>query len=135
MTNTKMNYVQALDIAINALRDVEGDCVDKLIALRTSIEKRNRRKPMMTNEQKAIANEKRKQNAKIKREQFVAPIIPILRDALTAPMTAKSLYEKVKDALPTDVTTGKVQAILMKEMSQEVRKIDNGRNAFLYERI
>lgn len=92
------------------------------------------RKPL-TDEQKQANSAKRKAIAAEKRKEMITPIIPILRDALSEPMTAKELYEKVKDNLPADFSWQKVQAILLKEMSPEVTKIECGRNAHQYKRI
>ena len=130
-----MTRKTAIENAI-AILSANNQNVETVETLSKILEGLNRERKPMSDEKKAEINKKRQQENKIKREALVAPVIPVLRMGLAdGDMTAKALYEKVKDSLPTDFTIGKVQAILLKEMSSEVQKIENGRNAFTYRLI
>ena len=82
-------------------------------------------KPHTTSpEAKSKANEKRKAATAAARSALMEQVLPVLRDALTEPMTAKALFEKAKDGLPADFTAAKVQYILLHEMADEVVKTE-----------
>jgi len=73
---------------------------------------------------KAKQNAKRKeQNAKA-RAELIAKVAPVLRNYLTADITAKDLFEVAKGELPADFTVGKVQAVLLREMAPELIKTE-----------
>ena len=50
--------------------------------------------------------------------------MPILRDVMTADMTAKEIFSAAQERLPQDFTAAKVQAILLREMKDEVIKTE-----------
>ena len=99
---TKMTYVQALDIAINALTGSEGEVVDRLIALRASIEKKNSADKKPTKTQLA--------NADIRNE-----ILALLSDGVSRTIS------EIAEAIPAlhDATSQRVSALLTPLMKDE----------------
>ena len=69
-----------------------------------------------------------KANAKAKRADaratLMAQVVPILRDVMTADMTAKEIFSAAQERLPQDFTANKVQAVLLREMKDEVIKTE-----------
>lgn len=51
-------------------------------------------------------------------------VLPIIREAIADGGTAKEIFERCDDALPDDLTSAKVQYILLHEMKDEVEKIE-----------
>lgn len=126
----KMTKIDALRIAIDDLHTLEA--TDGTLALQApeAIEVLQKMidqlsKPHTTSpEAKSKANEKRKAATAAARSALMEQVLPVLRDALTEPMTAKALFEKAKDGLPADFTAAKVQYILLHEMADEVVKTE-----------
>lgn len=128
MKNT-MTYARALTLAIENLTEVIYDgantmeskeVVERLTALRASLAKRSQR----SDDSKAKASAKRKDaNAKA-RAELCAQIVPILREVITTDMTAKEIFTAAQERLPKDFTVGKVQAVLLREMKDEVVKTE-----------
>ena len=122
-----MTYAVAIENAINALSILDSTELDRdatiarLETLRETLAKRSGR----SEDSKAKAAEKRKAaNAKA-RAELVATVAPILRNVIDHDMTAKEIYEAAKDILPADFTVGKVQAMLLRDMKDELVKTEN----------
>ena len=77
-----------------------------------------------SDEAKAKASAKRKEQTAQARAEMVMQIAPILRKYLTTDMTAKELFEVAKGELPTDFSAPKVQNILRREMAPELIKTE-----------
>lgn len=74
-------------------------------------------------EAKAKANAARKEKTAKARAELVAHVAPILREGLSHTLigvTAKELYDLTKSNLPADFTALRVQAILLREMRDEL---------------
>lgn len=74
-------------------------------------------------ETKAKQSAARKAKTAQARAEVVAQIAPILREGLTHTLqgiTAKELFSLVKGKLPEDYTAAKVQAMLLREMRDEL---------------
>ena len=122
-----MTYATAIENAIAALSTFDSTELDRdatiarLETLRETLARRSGR----SEDSKAKAAEKRKAaNAKA-RAELVATIAPILRSVIDHDMTAKEIHEAAKDMLPADFTPGKVQAILLREMKDELVKTEH----------
>ncbi len=134
----KMTKIDALRIAIDDLRTMEatdGTLVpqahEAIAVLQKMIDQLS--KPHTTSpEAKSKANEKRKAATAAARSALMEQVLPVLRDALTEPMTAKALFEKAKDGLPADFTSAKIQYILLHEMADEVVKTETKGEANTY---
>ena len=129
-----MTYAVAIENAIDALSILDSHELDRdatiarLETLRETLAKRSGR----SEDSKAKAAEKRKAaNAKA-RAELVATVAPILRGVIDHDMTAKEIYEAAKDMLPADFTVGKVQAMLLREMKDELVKTENKNKANTY---
>lgn len=119
MKNT-MTYAVALSTAIDTIKDTNPEVAERLTALRETLAKRSQR----SEDSKAKANAKRKDaNAKA-RAELCAQVVPILREVITTDMTAKDIFAAAQDRLPKDFTAPKVQAILLREMKDEVVKTE-----------
>ena len=74
----------------------------------------------VSDEAKAKANAKRKEQTAQARAALIAQVAPVLRKYLTADITAKELFEVAKTELPADFTAARVQAVLLREMKPEL---------------
>lgn len=136
MKNT-MTYARALTLAIENLTEVIYDgantmeskeVVERLTALRATLAKRSQR----SDDSKAKASAKRKDaNAKA-RAELCAQVVPILREVITTDMTAKEIFTAAQERLPQDFTVGKVQAVLLREMKDELVKTETKGKANTY---
>ena len=119
MKNT-MTYAIALSTAIDTMKNDYPEVTERLAALRDNLAKR--------------ANNSENVRAKnaAKRAEMVGKIIPILRKAITADMTAKEIYAAAKGELPEDFTAPKVQNILLREMAPELIKTETKGKANTY---
>ena len=81
---------------------------------------------------KAKQNAKRKEQNAQARAELVAKVAPVLRNYLTADITAKDLFEVAKGELPDGFTVGKVQAVLLREMASELIKTETKGKANTY---
>jgi len=133
MKNT-ITRVDALNFAIDELSkggqvDTEyTEVVEILAKIRDQIAK-----PHKTSEDtKARAKAKRANE----RAVLMAKVLPVLRDALSkyeVGVTAKELYANCADKLPEDFTALKVQAVLLREMKDEIVKTETKGKPNLYE--
>lgn len=136
MKNT-MTYARALTLAIENLTEVIYDgantmeskeVVERLTALRATLAKRSQR----SDDSKAKASAKRKDaNAKA-RAELCAQVVPILHEVITTDMTAKEIFTAAQERLPKDFTVGKVQAVLLREMKDELVKTETKGHANTY---
>ena len=127
MKNT-MTYAVALTTAIDTMKDTMPEVAERLTALRDTLAKRSQR----SDDSKAKASAKRKEQNAAKRAEMCAQVVPILRDAITTNMTAKEIFTAAQDRLPQDFTVAKVQAILLREMKDEVIKTESKGKANTY---
>jgi hypothetical protein len=110
-----MTKKDALTIALNTIDNAEAKAV-----IESMIAQLSKPRTPKSEEAKAKANAVRKEKTAAARAELVAKVAPVLREALTAPMTAKELFEAVKANLPEDFTAPKVQNILLREMRDEL---------------
>jgi hypothetical protein len=134
----KMNYVDALNVAIATMTAAEQDetvekAIEKLVTMRSTLQKRAETAKTPKNKEKLdVLNAKRKEaNAKA-RAEIVATVAPILRKHLTKDITAKELYEAAKGELPADYSWNKVQAMLTRELKPEVIRTERKKGGDLY---
>lgn len=117
-----MTKKNALELAISILStdNANNEAVE---TLQKMVEQLENRTPM-SEEKKAELSAKRKEATKTAREELVGKVAPVLRRYLTAPMTAKELFEVAKAELPTDFSWQKVQNVLLREMAEELVKVE-----------
>lgn len=123
MKNT-ITRVDALNFAIDCIQSApayseslgDGEVVEVLTKIRDQIAKPRK----SSDEAKAKAKAKRADA----RATMLAPVLPILREVITADMTAKEVFTAASDRLPKDFTDKKVQYILLNEMKDEVIKTE-----------
>ena len=127
MKNT-MTYAVALSTALETVKDTMPDVAERVTALRETLAKRSQR----SEDSKAKASAKRKEQNAVKRAEMCAQVVPILRDVMTADMTAKEIFSAAQERLPQDFTAAKVQAILLREMKDEVVKTETKGKANTY---
>lgn len=78
----------------------------------------------VSDDTKAKANAKRKNDTAVARAELVATVAPVLRKYLAADMTAKELYDAAASELPADFNWQKVQNVLLREMKDELVKTE-----------
>lgn len=129
----KISYTDALTYALNTLNpETDGEVIEKLSALRSTIANRNAQRK--SEDSRAKANQKRKEKASAERQAIVSVVAPVIRKFLSANggMTAKAIYESVADELPADFSANKVQYLLLHEMAGEVVKTETKGQANTY---
>lgn len=135
----KMTKIDALNVALSTLTadsyEVKHDAVfsDGTPTIRTEtytqqevrevIEKMIAQlsKPRKTSDE---AKAKRKEKNAAARATLMEQVLPTIREGIADGGTAKEIFERCKDALPSDFTDKKVQYILLHEMADEVEKIE-----------
>ena len=133
-----MAYKDAIEMAIEIINgndtinsEQTTKCLEKLATLYTKYSTPR----TVSEEAKAQANAKRKeQNAK-ERNALMEKVLPVLREGLTHTqigLTAKELYDTTKASLPEDFSDKKVQYILLHELASKVEKIEAKGKANLY---
>ena len=133
----KMTYVTAIENAIEVMGMLDStECdrdatIERLEALRATLVKRNER----SDEAKEKASAKRKEQTAAKRAELCAQVMPILREVITTDMTAKEIFTAAQERLPQDFTANKVQAILLREMKDELVKTEAKGKANTYRLI
>lgn len=130
-----MTKNDALTFAIDALLKNPCEEVSNVVTVLAKMREQLSRKPL-TDEQKEARNAANRAKTAEKRAALMATVIPVLTKAFRRfemPVTAKELYENVKDELPADFTAGKVQDILLREMAPILHKIETKRYANMYE--
>ncbi len=124
MKNT-LTRVDALNFAIETISNIE--CYDDDVArheeIVTILEKIRDQiaKPHKTSDE---AKAKRKEKNTAARAALMEQVLPTIREGISDGGTAKEIFERCKDALPSDFTANKVQYILLHEMKDEVEKIE-----------
>lgn len=131
----KMTYVDALNTAMDALRtaytadnETVMKAVEKLSAIRDTYQRRADERAPLSDKAKAI----RKAQTAERRAALVARVAPILRAHLSQPITAKELFEAVKDEIP-DFSPAKVQNVLLREMRDELNIVEAKGKANTYQ--
>ena len=120
----KMTKNVALTTALSFVPETETEVREILTNMVAQLSK-----PRKTSEE---AKAKRKeQNAKARME-LVSQVAPILRKYLSQPMTAKELFEVAQSELPEGFTPNKVQAMLLREMKEELVKTETKGKANTY---
>ena len=125
----KMNYTDALTIAIDTLTATEqtetvAKAVEKLSTLRSTYQHRTENRSTMSDEKRAEQSAKRKAETAAARAELMAQVGPIMRKYLVEAHTAKEVYEMAKDELPADFTWNKVQSVLIRDMKDELIKVE-----------
>lgn len=118
MKNT-ITRVDALNYAINAIdqcTETDAEVVTILEKIRDQIAKPHK----TSDEAKAKAKAKRADA----RAELCAQVVPILREVITTDMTAKEIFAAASDRLPKDFSDKKVQAVLLREMKDELVKTE-----------
>ena len=123
-----MTYSAALNTAIDTMTKDYPEVAERLTALRDTLAKRGQR----SENSKAKASAKRKEQTAAKRAEMCAQVVPILRDVITTDMTAKEIFTAAQNRLPADFTAGKVQNILLREMAPELVKTETKNKANTY---
>lgn len=117
MTKKSALELAVATLAINSANDEAVEVLNKMI------EQLESRKPM-AEEKKAELNAKRKEATATARKEMIEKVVPVLRKYLTAPITAKELFEVAKSELPADFSWQKVQNVLIRELAPEVNKVE-----------
>ena len=125
-----MTYAVALSTAIDTMKDTNPEVAERLSALRETLVKRGER----SDEAKEKASAKRKEQTAAKRAELCAQVVPILREVIISDMTAKEIFTAAQERLPQDFTANKVQAILLREMKDELVKTEAKGKANTYRR-
>jgi len=129
MKNT-LTRVDAMNYAIAAITNSTevltnpDEIVEVLTKIRDQIAK-----PRKTSDE---AKAKRKEKNAAKRAALMEQVLPVIREGISDGGTAKKIFERCKDALPSDFTTNKVQYILLHEMKDEVEKIETKNKPNVY---
>lgn len=109
-----MTKKEALTIAMSAVTNEEVKATIQNMINQLSQPHR------VSEDTKQRQNAKRRTETAAARAELTARVIPVLRAAITAEMTAKEIYTAAKDNLPEDFTANKVQNILLREMRDEL---------------
>lgn len=118
-----MTKKNALELAISVLStDAAND--EAVGTLQRMINQLDKPRSPISEEKKAAINAKRKEATATARAELVAKVAPVIRKTAVTPMTAKEIYEAVKDELPADFTVNKIQNILIREMAPELDKVE-----------
>lgn len=128
-----MTKIDALNTAIAALSTDNAN--DETIEILQKMVAQLSKPRVISDEAKAKANAKRKEQTAQARNALMEKVVPVLREALTHTqigVTAKELYDLAKDKLPEDFSAAKVQYILLHEMASEVVKEETKGKANTY---
>ena len=126
MKNT-ITRVDALNLAIDTIktyRENDAAVCDILAKIRDQIAKSRK----TSDEARAKAKAKRADA----RATLMAQVVPVLRGVITTDMTAKEIFAAAQERLPQDFTANKVQAVLLREMKDEVIKTETKGKANTY---
>lgn len=111
-----MTKKDALTVALNFVPADEGKAREIITSMIEQLSKQRK----TSDEAKAKAKAKRADA----RAELCAQVVPILREVITTDMTAKEIFAAASDRLPKDFSDKKVQAILLREMKDEVVKTE-----------
>lgn len=131
MAKNTITYTTALDYVLTNY-PVPENIAERLTALKASVEKRNASHG--SDEAKAKANEKRKAETAAKRAEFLAKVVPIVREGLsTTQRTDKEIYAAIEHDVPADLTLERVRYMLVhNEVGADVVTVKNGKNPNTY---
>lgn len=124
----KMTKVQALYNVLNGYEEMDMETRLILENMVAHLEKPRK----TSDEAKAKASAKRKEQTAKARMELCEQVIPILREAITKDMTAKEIFEVARERLPEGFTAPKVQNILLREMAPELIKTETKGKANTY---
>ena len=130
MKNTITKSV-ALSTALTFIPENETEIREVITKMVDQLAKRRE----VSDEAKEKQNAKRKEQNAQARAELIAKVAPVLRNHLTADITAKDLFEVAKDELPEGFTANKVQAVLLREMASELVKTETKGKANTYRLI
>lgn len=117
---TKKNAIERA-IAVLSFDNANDETVETLQKMLEGLEKAH---TPMSEEKKAELSAKRKEATSTARKELIEKVAPVLRKYLTAPVTAKELYETAKAELPADFSWQKVQNVLIRELAPELNKAE-----------
>lgn len=131
MTKNIITYTAAINYVLTNCTLPEN-IAERLTALKASVEKRNASHG--SDEARAKANDKRKAETAAKRAEFLAQMVPIVREGInTTPRTDKEIYAAIEHDVPADMTLAKVRYMLVHgEVGEDIVKVDNGKNPNTY---
>ena len=122
----KMALENALTVVTSYLSKTENSA--ETVALTATVETIEKMVAQLSTpvdeEKRKAANEARKAATAEARKALVEKVAPVLRKYLTTDLTAKEVYEAAKGELPTDFSPAKVQNILLREMKDELVKVE-----------
>ena len=132
MKNT-LTRVDALNFAIETISNIEcyNDDVarhEEIVTILEKIRDQIAKPRKSSDEAKAKAKAKRADA----RATLMAQVMPVLREVITTDMTAKEIFTAAQERLPQDFTAAKVQAVLLREMKDEVVKTETKGKANTY---
>ena len=121
MKNT-LTRVDAMNYAIAAVTNSTEVLTnpDEIVEVLTKIRDQIAKPRKTSDEAKAKRREKNTQA----RAALMEQVLPTIREGVADGGTAKEIFERCKDTLPSDFTDKKVQYILLHEMADEVEKIE-----------
>ena len=126
----KMTKIDALNIALSIM--TEDNQYDEAVEILQKMVMQLSKPRTTSDEAKAKASAKRKEQTAKARMELCAQVIPILREVITTNMTAKEIFEAARERLPKDFTAPKVQNILLREMAPELIKTETKGKANTY---
>lgn len=88
------------------------------------IEQLSKPRSASSDEAREKAAQKKKEATAKARAELLDAVAPVLRKYLSAPITAKDLFDAAKAELPADFSWHKVQSILIREMAPELNKVE-----------
>lgn len=121
MKNT-LTRVDALNYAIAAVTNSTEALTnpDEIVEVLEKIRDQIAKPRKTSDEAKAKAKAKRADA----RAELCTQVVPILREVITTDMTAKEIFAAASDRLPKDFSDKKVQAVLLREMKDELVKTE-----------
>lgn len=131
MAKNIITYTEALNY-ITTNYELPENIAERVNALKASIEKRNATHGSEESMKKAA--EKKKAETAAKRAEYLAQVVPIVREGLsTTPRTDKEVYNAIEHNVPADLTLARVRYMLVhNELGEDVVKVDNGKNPNTY---
>lgn len=130
-----MTKIDALNMAIENLiaidaadNNIEPNAPEAIEVLRKMVAQLSKPRTPASDEAKARAAAKRKEKAKTERAAFLAETVPMVRDVMTEPLTAKEIAARLDGISPQQIT----YMISHNELGADVVTIPDGRNANKY---
>lgn len=126
----KMTKIDALNVALSIM--TEDNQYDEAVEILQKMVMQLSKPRTTSDEAKAKASAKRKEQTAKARMELCEQVIPILREVITKDMTAKEIFEVARERLPEGFTAPKVQNILLREMAPELIKTETKGKANTY---